>query len=172
MNNHFNNYLTVCKEVDSISEQLVNIHSGHMQCKAGCDLCCMDYSIFPLEFHSILKLLKDRNIKPEVDANISEQQCVFLNKHKCTIYKERPIICRTHGLPLLYMNDKNEWELSACELNFTEFDMEEFDEENTFAQDKYNSKLFILNKEFIENFNEVKNGEFDLIPVKRLLDYI
>ena len=66
------------------------------------------------------------------------------------MYESRPIICRTHGLPLLFMNDE-QWELSACELNFTEFDDEEFKEENTFPQDTFNSKLFMINKRFVES---------------------
>jgi len=81
-------------------------------------------------------------------------------------------MCRTHGLPLLYANDDGEWELSACELNFTEFDFEDFTMENTFPQDKYNSKLFLLNREFIAEFADKKYSELDLIPMKELANQI
>ena len=94
---------------------------------------------------------------------------VFLKNHRCTIYNSRPIICRTHGLPLLFTNNEAEWELSACELNFQEFDLEKFTSKNTFPQDKFNSKLFLLNKAFINEFDEIKYGEFDLIPIKNLV---
>jgi len=77
-------------------------------------------------------------------------------------------MCRTHGLPILYANDNGEWELSACELNFTEFDFDEFTDENTLPQDKYNSKLFLLNREFIAEFKDKKYSEFDLIALKEL----
>lgn len=168
----YRDYLDLRNEVDSLSERLSQEHSKHMQCKAGCDLCCMDYSIFPIEFYSILNNIKRETIQPKVNGNASKEQCIFLHQHQCTIYNERPVICRTHGLPLLYMNEINEWELSACELNFTEFDMEQFNEENTFPQDTFNSKVFMLNKEFIKEFAEVKYNEFDLIPVKNLIDHL
>jgi hypothetical protein len=50
--------------------------------------------------------------------------------------------------------------------------MEQFNVENTFPQDTFNSKLFMLNKEFIKEFGEVKYNEYDLIPVKELIDYL
>jgi uncharacterized protein len=69
---------------------------------------------------------------------------------------------------LIYANDDGDWELSACELNFTEFDFEDFTPENTLPQDKYNSKLFLLNREFIEDIKDKKYGELDLISMKEL----
>jgi len=159
-------------KIDSHSEKLENKHKKHMMCKAGCDLCCMDYSIFPIEFYYIRDRLQEKEYQHDVPAVKEEGSCVFLKNHKCAIYEERPIICRTHGLPLLYMNEDGDWELSACELNFTEFDMDEFSDKNTFPQDTFNSELFMLNKEFISNFEEETYNEFDLIPVKDLLKHI
>jgi len=172
MEKKFVKYKELREEIDSLSKQLETQHQKHMQCKAGCDLCCMDYSIFPVEFYSILNDLKQYQAQPETSTATEDGGCVFLKNHKCTIYAERPIICRTHGLPLLYMSDDGNWELSACELNFTEFDMENFNSENTFPQDKFNSELFMLNKEFISVFSEKEYGEFDLIPVKKLIEHL
>ncbi|MEN8117504.1 MAG: YkgJ family cysteine cluster protein [Bacteroidota bacterium] len=169
---YFEEYLSIRSLVDSISNQLEEHHSKHMHCKAGCDLCCMDYNIFPVEFYAILNSLKEKDIKPETLISTTDEQCIFLNNHRCAIYRDRPIICRTHGLPLLFMNDNGEWELSACELNFTEFDFAQFSQENTFPQDKFNSKLFTLNKRFIHDFEVGEHGEFDLISLKRLMNYL
>ncbi|QIA08317.1 YkgJ family cysteine cluster protein [Draconibacterium halophilum] len=165
-------YKTLQNDIDELSGKLERQHKKHMKCKAGCDLCCMDYSIFPVEFYSIVKALQKRKNKPNINTKNDESSCIFLNDHKCEIYAERPIICRTHGLPLLYMNEDNGWELSACELNFTEFDMEDFAEENTFPQDKFNSKLFLLNKEFITKSKSTNYSEFDLIPIKEIAKHI
>jgi len=163
-------YRQLRNEIDKLSAKLEKEHKKHLSCKSGCDLCCMDYSIFPVEFYSILDELKNQKFQqtpPEKNKN--DQACVFLKNHRCSIYEIRPIICRTHGLPLLYANNKGEWELSACELNFREFDLENFTTENTFPQDKFNSKLFLLNKTFISEFDQIKYGEFDLIPIKNLV---
>ncbi len=97
-----------------------------------------------------------------------ETACPFLKDHECTIYEHRPLICRTHGLPLLYVNSETEeWELSACELNFTNFN--NFNEKNTFPQDKFNSRLFLLNEEFIKLPDMQQYQKFDLIPIRKLL---
>ena len=168
----FTEYNNLINEIDNHSKKLEIEHSKQMQCKKGCDMCCMEYSILPIEFYSILNDLKESKLTPETSAEAKDDECIFLKNHVCTIYNQRPIICRTHGLPLLFMNENNEWELSACELNFTDFNFEKFTLDNTFQQDKYNSKLFMLNKEFISEFQDKEFGEFDLIPLKKLIEQL
>ncbi|HKI88572.1 MAG TPA: YkgJ family cysteine cluster protein [Draconibacterium sp.] len=162
------------KDIDIRAEILKKEHQNHLSCKSGCDLCCMDYNIFPVEFYSILDELQNRKFNPKPLRKKEEESssCVFLNNHKCTIYQSRPVICRTQGLPLLYTNDDDEWELSTCELNFINFDFGRFSEKNTFAQDKYNSKLFVLNRKFIANFPDNKYDEKELIPLRKLTEYL
>jgi len=166
-------YRALRRKVDSVSSSLSHTHSAHLECKKGCDLCCMDYSILPVEFYSILEELKNRGFK-EKNLQLNKknnEDCIFLKDHACTIYESRPLICRTHGLPLLYTNNDGEWELSTCELNFTTFNFDNFSEMNTYPQDKFNSKLFLLNREFIAEFKDDKHfGESDLIPLKKLAE--
>jgi len=169
---HFEKYIKLRTTIDILSEELTIEHLKNMQCKKGCDMCCIDYNIFPIEFYSILKNLKEKRIKP-VSANLEKKEvCIFLIDHACSIYVQRPIICRTHGLPLLFVNEISEWELSTCELNFTEYNFEKFTTENTLPLDKYNSKLFMLNKEFIADFKNKKYTKTDLIPLKQILNYL
>ena len=168
-NSYFEQYKLLRTKIDTHSNKLEIEHKKQIQCKKGCDMCCMDYSILPIEFYSILNDLKGKKSVPETSEKAKKEECIFLKNHVCTIYDQRPVICRTHGLPLLFMNDNNEWELSACDLNFREFNFEEFTLDNTFPQDKYNSKLFMLNKEFISGFQDREYGEFDLIPLKKLI---
>lgn len=167
-------YRSLRNEIDSEAKILEKEHSHHMKCKAGCDLCCMDYGILPVEFFSILDELKSDNFQKESlkETPKDKSSCVFLQNHICAIYKSRPVICRTHGLPLLFTNEDGEWQLSACELNFTKFNFEKFTLDNTYPQDKYNSKLFILNRDFISVYNEEHFEEFDLIPLKKLVEYL
>lgn len=171
---YYQKYFKLRKNIDSATAKLAKKHHKHMECKAGCDLCCMDYGILPVEFFSIVEELRANNfdkaeLPPKPENNDS---CVFLKNHVCTIYQSRPVICRTHGLPLLFTNDEGEWQLSACELNFTQFNFEKFTTENTYPQDKYNSELFLLNREFIAEFEKGKYNQFDLIPLKKLKNYL
>jgi len=167
-NIHFEKYKVLLKEIDLHAASLDEVHHKHMKCKNGCALCCIDFSVFPVEFYFILNELTNENIKHGKEGNLNDEVCAFLTNNSCTIYQQRPIMCRTHGLPLLYANDDGDFELSVCELNFAEFDFDDFTMENTLPQDKYNSKLFLLNREFIAEFKDEKYGEMDLIPLKEL----
>jgi len=161
-------YREVRNAIDRQVSALEKKHGKHMVCRKGCDMCCMDYSIFPVEFYSVLNDLKNRNFEMVKSEPATAGSCVFLVNHACTIYTERPVICRTHGLPLLFANDDGEFELSACELNFTNFDFEDFNMDNTFHQDKYNSMLFMLNREFLNANPESGLKEMDLLPLKNI----
>ncbi len=168
------NYFQLRNTIDKQIKKLEVKHKKHLSCKSGCDLCCMDYNIFPVEFYSILKELKNEklNVQPGNKEKAENGGCIFLKNHTCSIYHSRPIICRTHGLPLLYTNNDDEWELSTCELNFTQYDFDLFTDRNTFSQDVYNSELFILNRKFIADFKDKKYGEKELIPIKKLNEFL
>jgi Fe-S-cluster containining protein len=125
----------------------------------------MDFSIFPVEFFIIEESLTGKEII--FNKNAGEGECPMLVDGFCTIYESRPFICRSHGLPLLSMGEDG-WELSHCELNFT-INAPVFDENNTLVHDRFNSRLFMLNREFILTLKGVNYSEFDLIPLSKLV---
>lgn len=157
-------YHALVKRIDKRVASLEQLHHQHLQCRLGCSQCCMDYSIFPIEFHAIQDKIRNLEIEP-VEAK--EDDCIFLHQHACLIYEHRPIICRTHGLPLLYTNEDGEWELSACELNFTNYE-KPFHSRNSLQQDRYNSELYMLNKAFIELPENSSYAANTLIPLRKL----
>ena len=162
-------YYSLREEIDSLCESLEKVHEKQLNCKKGCDLCCMAISVFPVEFYAIRAEL-DFEALPELPIPTDAAQCRFLVDHSCTIYNSRPIICRTHGLPLLYRSmDSEEYELSLCELNFKEYDFEDFDEENTYPMDRINSQLYRINKDFAAGFEGGRYNEQDRIPLSDLI---
>jgi Fe-S-cluster containining protein len=161
----FTDYSVLRDETDHLSERLAKNHNEHINCAPGCNKCCMDFSIFPVEFFSILK--ENENKKINVSTGAGEGECLFLINGLCSIYESRPIICRTHGLPMLRMGE-DDWELSYCELNFISGDLPEFGESNTFPQDLYNSKLFLINREFLKSLGDNSYSEMDLLSLREL----
>ena len=163
-------YLKIRTEVDKDVAKLDRIHAKHMKCTKGCAKCCINFSIFPVEFFSIKEQIEKEY--PEVlssKPNKKRKQCAFLKDNACTIYNCRPIICRTHGYPLLNMNNTGDaWELSYCELNFRNILENYFSSDNCYVQDKYNSKLFMANQQFIQAHPGLIYKETDLIPLKHL----
>jgi uncharacterized protein len=162
-------YRILRKELDEEIDRLESIHSNHLACKKRCDLCCMPFSVFPVEYEVIKEefevLLASETLKEE---SHSVGTCAFLKNHSCSIYESRPFICRTHGLPLLYMENE-EWVLSHCELNFKDADEDYFDESDMHEQDKWNSKLYILNREYLTTSPYTSINEKTLLPLSGLL---
>jgi len=158
-------YLKLRSEVDVLCERLTEAHNENLNCAPGCHKCCMDFRVFPVEFFSILK--ENENKKVNIRNVAKEGECMFLIDGMCSIYESRPIICRTHGLPILSMGE-DDWELSYCELNFTSEDLPEFGESNSFPQDLYNSKLFLINREFVKSNKEKRYSETELLSLKEL----
>jgi len=64
------------------------------------------------------------------------------------------------------------WNLSFCPLNFRKTDDDYFSIESSYEQDLYNSKLYQINKAFIEAFEEVKYNENQMIELSRLNEYL
>ena len=163
-------YYNLISQVDSICESLEKVHNQHLNCKKGCDLCCMAISVFPVEFYAI-KAELDLKLIAELPVQKSKEQCRFLVDHNCSIYAFRPLICRTHGLPLVYMNlEETEYEMALCELNFIDYDMADFNEENTYPMDRINSQLYMINKEFVSGFKGGRYSDQDRIQLAELID--
>lgn len=159
---HIGLYRSFRKEIDEKATELSVVHERYMQCRRGCDGCCEDFNIFPVEFFTIAEDLHGRY--PEHTAG----RCVFLSSGVCTLYAYRPLICRTHGLPLVRMNDEGEWEFSTCDRNFRDAGAALFTEDNVLFEDVMNSRLFLLNREFIHASEGNIYGETDKIALKNL----
>jgi uncharacterized protein len=158
-------YFLLREKIDLLSKRLTDEHKDHLKCEAGCHKCCMDFSIFPVEYFSIHKEINDK--KFIINTIEGDGECLFLITGLCSIYESRPLICRTHGLPMFRMGE-DEWELSYCELNFTSEELPELNESNTFPQDLYNSKLFLINREFVNSFKDKRYSDTDLLSLREL----
>ncbi len=169
MENRNENYRKIRLEIDGQCQKLHEEHKAHTQCRKGCSACCMNFSVLPIEFHSILAEIKKQGV-PKM--NETDEGCLFLVNNGCTIYEFRPSICRSHGLPILNMDSEGEnWELSYCPLNFENADEEYFTLENGFHQDLYNSKLYLANREFISNFQKISYKEDELVDLRNIKNH-
>ena len=163
-------YRDLTKECDLVSKRLYSIHNKYIVCKRGCCGCCVNLSLFPVEFYSIL----DGISRSGMDLTFDETaDCGFLDgEGSCTIYKYRPIICRTHGLPIAFSGKDGKLDVSFCELNFAKIGKNHvFDKFNTLNIDKINDKFFAINIEFITRNKELGFSMTSRIPIQRLLDF-
>jgi len=128
---------------------------NRLHCGPGCASCCIKFSVLPLE-----AALIERCYKAHVNISVNVNQgttgrvgvCRFLKGDLCTIYECRPIICRTQGLPLGYIDElAGSIEVSACELNFPADMALEF--EDLLLMDEFNGRLAALNIEYCQEAN-------------------
>lgn len=169
--NQLQNYRLLRNEIDRNCSQLHHLHQQHTQCRKGCSSCCMDFSLLPVEFHYILEQIKNKHVT--INRDTTKGQCIFLFDQSCTIYEHRPIICRSHGLPILFMDEEGEnFNLSFCPLNFNDVDDDYFSLENSYHQDTINSKHYQINKSFVSYFHEQNYSERQMLKMSSLKDYM
>jgi len=86
-------------EVDAAARALALCHADRLQCRLGCHACCVDeLTVTRIEAERI------RRAHPQLLATGVPHPvggCAFLDAEgACRIYAERPLVCRTQGLPL------------------------------------------------------------------------
>ena len=167
MKDHFKKYLDHRTNVDKRCYELWEEHKSHMQCKAGCSSCCQSFKVLPVEFEYIKSALKSAHFK--VNPEVKKGECKFLVDDKCSIYEHRPVICRSHGFPLVRLNEElEEYEVSYCHLNFKTYPINSFTGDNVFFEDKFNSQLYQINSDFIqEPENKGKYSAGELVELNR-----
>jgi len=101
------NYRELVRRVDGLCRVAGERLAGQLTCRKGCDACCRHLSLCAVEAAVLAKAVA--TLPPEQRGRLLERArcatedgpCPLLEEHACLIYAARPIICRTHGLPLL-----------------------------------------------------------------------
>ena len=115
MINRYREYLSL---LDIKLQKMFEAQSPFIKCKNGCAHCCKmgKYPLSELEFINLLFCYyslpekKQLQILQQIKTLLSEPmpdsyECPFLTEDSCSVYPERPLICRSFGL-LTYYNDE------------------------------------------------------------------
>lgn len=117
------NYLALLERVDELCGRTVSALQAEIACRPGCDACCRHLSLFAVEAAALrhaLSQLAPADREPILDRAArtdAADPCPLLHDGLCLLYRARPIICRTHGLPLLLKRDGAS-EIDFCPENF------------------------------------------------------
>ena len=150
----FNTYLSLFEEMDEVIQRFKSSYGKTLRCREGCDECCIPFTLSPIEaafvkaaFDNLTEEKKHVVIQQLVEQN---ERCPLLIQQKCSIYQSRPLICRTHGLPIAYINDELESiEVSACPVNFPA--EVNFEREGLLFMDPFNAKLAEINQKYADD---------------------
>lgn len=113
------NYQALVRKVDELCAVVNREFAAQINCRAGCSGCCREITLFPVEAAALLTALAQ--ISPDTavlqGTAAGAGTCPLLVNGLCLVYANRPIICRTHGLPLLLTVD-GESRVDFCPVNF------------------------------------------------------
>jgi hypothetical protein len=92
--------------VDEQSGALHVLHERRLQCRKGCSSCCVDdLTVFAVEAEPIRRLYGELLARGTPHR---EGACAFLDDTgACRIYAHRPYVCRTQGLPLRWIEERD-----------------------------------------------------------------
>jgi Fe-S-cluster containining protein len=122
MDNPLANYYQLVSKVDALCRVIQDVLAGQITCSEGCSSCCTAITLFPVEaaaLNAALEVLPEARraaILRHVAEHAGGERCPLLEDHRCLLYAARPIICRTHGLPIIY-SEGAERKADCCPLN-------------------------------------------------------
>jgi Fe-S-cluster containining protein len=160
---HFlENYAQLIVRVDALCNGIAAALGEQITCSAGCSSCCTAITIFPVEAAAIRNALENlphqqaEEIRRHVLKHADDERCPLLLHHRCMLYEARPIICRTHGLPIVYTTD-DQRSSDCCPLNLTE--AESVSGSCVVDLDKLNTLLVAVNSIYLSQTDSTESPE-------------
>ncbi len=153
-------YRNFVEKVDSLCLDIEKEHFELIACRKGCDSCCRHISLFPVEAVNLSlalrRLPEDESsfIREKARTASADGPCPLLEDGACLLYGSRPIICRTHGLPIL-TRESGSPAVDFCPRNFR--GVESLPGKSVIDLDLLNTSLAAINSVFVKVF-------FDGIP--------
>ena len=159
------NYYRLLAKIDERCREIHTAYQEHIACKKGCSACCRRISVCAVEAAAISLALSrlfpeipDR-LRQNANAYSDPEICPLLEHGACVIYESRPVICRTHGLPILVFQNGRP-EADFCPLNFR--NISSLPSQAMLDIEKLNQMLFAVNSVFIAEFPEITQERFGI----------
>lgn len=149
------NYRDLLARVDNLCRTITGEFAAQLACRPGCAGCCRHISLFPVEAVALavalgrLPVEQAATIRARAGGASPDGPCPLLANGLCLLYEARPIICRTHGLPLLTALEGKR-SVDFCPLNFRGLDS--LPGSAVIDLDRLNTTLAAINALFVAEF--------------------
>jgi Fe-S-cluster containining protein len=152
----FYNYQKLLLKVNEFSALIIPRYREHISCFYGCNDCCrQNLNLLPIEFFFLQKgfFFLPEPVREIVHNRIAQglgdyaSPCLLLDNGACLLYERRPIICRTHGLPL-FISDGDQERRDCCPKNFTSYFLELLPQDDFLHLGRLNTILVTINRAF------------------------
>ena len=151
----FHNYQRLLNKVDDFSSRIIQRYRKNISCGYGCSDCCQqNLNLLPVEYSFLQKgfALLPEPMKKIVRNRAAQglgdyTPCLLLDHGACVLYERRPIICRTHGLPL-FITEGDKERRDCCPKNFTSYCLELLPQTDFLHLERLNTILITINRGF------------------------
>jgi hypothetical protein len=153
-------YRKILERLDAWAADSRARHGERMECRRGCDDCCRRHlTLFPVEAEALgraaaaLPAAGREALAEHLAAwderyadDPEEAPCPLLREGACLLYEARPVLCRTHGFPLLTRpsgdpDSGEEGSLGWCFRNFRDAPDRPVDPRGVLDMDRINRAL-------------------------------
>ena len=152
MSHILDNYNQLITKIDALCSGIESALGEQITCSEGCSSCCTSITLFPVEAAALrdaidaLPMEEAESIRQHLPQNALGERCPLLSNHRCLLYSARPIICRTHGLPISY-TEEDQRKSDCCPLNMAE--TESISGTHVIDLDKLNTLLVAVNSLYL-----------------------
>jgi hypothetical protein len=166
------NYRNLVAKVDELCHGAAQKFGEHLACRAGCCSCCRHISLFWVEGFALAAALRElpgetrSRIRERARTASSDGPCPLQEGGLCALYAARPIICRTHGFPILTTLDSKQL-VDFCPMNFR--NLSSLPGSAVISLDHLNTALASINALFVAGFFANRPPENDRPTVAEAL---
>lgn len=137
-------------KVDAFFSRVEARHGPQMECRSGCHDCCLPgLSVTKVEARALrdalLLLSEEQRAKLKARVALPRDRCVLLDEQgRCSVYHARPMICRSHGVPIRIRDQRGLPLIDACFRNFRERGAESMPSEDVLDQESLSKILLAI----------------------------
>ena len=134
-----------------------------MRCAAGCSRCCVDgLTVTAIE----AAVIAEHVARSPVAINRGGGCAALDAEGRCQIYEARPILCRSHGVPMVERLGSLPVVSSSCELNFTgPAALEAVGQDCHLDPETLGAKLWAIDAAWSDSRGEERNRRFSILEV-------
>jgi hypothetical protein len=137
--------MSLLSRIDDFHMRLRHMHGGHIACAPGCSACCGQVlELLPVEFYYLQIAARASALKGPATAG---EICPLLHKGHCLLYEYRPVICRTHGMPLV-VEENSLQRVDCCPENFRDGALKTLSGDSLLNLERVNLLLVSINHIF------------------------
>lgn len=148
-------YQKLIGKVHAFFARVTERYPQSLACASGCSDCCQGgLSVTAVEAQAITVALRamspgQRDHVLTLAARPPGPSCAALDAAgRCSIYAARPVVCRSHGVPLKLKSPGVLPIVDCCPKNFTSLSLDSVDADCVLDQDTISTLLAAVNQQF------------------------